>query len=440
MGGRFEGWERWSMVLGIVVVLVMGACGPTQPAVQSSTVGLPPATLIPGPTVGQPTLSDSTECTMQAVSFTDPNKRNAFVIDCRRRFRLVRALKAPIHGLAELNLLIPEFHDEQPFANSATEYGPVVMGFASPFLGGFVADSQWGEHGARGVLSALVMVDPLDTRPLGPSYQRLGLHSGVNCLWVSSPATAGAAWRAYVTWPVADGACEPSTNRQDLAVVRTVATKGDRVPAVTRFTWDSNGRPLIGVRCLSGWCDVGPLGDGEVPGFTPRNRISGVSVVDRAQLIALLGGTTALDVPGWYDEQPLSGFDAGGKAIPGTLWATVLPTRLGYRPMSAIVDKEPEAVVYVHGSSVGTPYGPAGNWDLKPGINIIAWKSAPFGGALTVTSTSVPGGAVVEWKNTYRHFHHDAAVVSTARFRWASSDDGIWVACGQACCRVDGKG
>lgn len=428
MGESYAGSRRWKAAVGVVAVLAIGACPLTW------TTGQPPV-------VNLQFAQDSTECGKQAASFTISAKRSAFIVDCLRRFQMVHALRVPIHRLAELNLLIPEFHDEQPFANSATEYGPVAMGFASPFLGGFVADSQWGEHGARGVLSALVMVDPLDTRPLGASYQRLGLHTGVNCLWVTSPATSVDSWKAYMTWPTFDGACEPSVNRQNLGVVRMRAGIGDLVPAVTRFTWDENGRPLIGVRCLNGWCDVGPGDAAGIPTFTPTSHIAGVSVAERAQLVGLLGGTTALEVPGWYDEQPLSGFDATGRAVPGTLWATVLPVHRTYMPLSLIVnDDQPEAILFVHGNAVGAPYGTGGNWDVKPGINIIAWHQANAGSPLTVTSRSPAAGATVTWANAHRHLHLDAPVIPTARFRWSSADDGIWVACGQACCRVDGKG
>jgi hypothetical protein len=373
--------------------------------------------------------------------------RSAALKDCLRRLRAVRALGAEAQRLTQLHLLIPEFHDEQRFAVAGGEYGPMVMGFASPHLPGFVAAGQWAEHGSRGVLSAVLYLDPGDTAPTGPAYGRLGLRSGMNCLFLVRGSGATGAWSAYITWSPPDEPCASVPARQSLAVVRSQplgpdAPIGD-YPPVVRFTWDRDGLPLIGIRCLNAWCDIGPHDDAGNPAFQPvsamATALAGNSAL-RAELTTILGDLKGVLVPGWHDEQRLSELRISGTdrtLVPGGTVATVIPVRRSYTAMGTLTSptSRPDALIYVHRLPAGSRYAQPG-WNLTPGLNRIYFRQTT---PSTFYSTRTSDGTGPRWTHFIRHAHEDAAVISTARFRWASLDEGIWVACGQACCRVDGE-
>lgn len=426
------GPARWRTFVGVGVTFAIVGCTTrslppalTQP-LQVSMLGASPMT------AGV----DTTECRQQSLSFSSTLKREGFYRDCRRRYRIIRAISPEVLRLASLQMAIPEYHDEQRFAASADQFGPLVMAFASPTLGGFTEPGQYQEHGARGVLAAVVYVDTVvPDAALPPSYSRLGLRPGMNCLWVSL-VDGRDGWDARMT-RVRDEkeGCDMSGEPVELAVVRTphTATNADLsdVPTSARFTHERDGRPLIGIKCLVGWCDVGPQAPNGSPQFVPASY---------AALVPELMAMRASAVSGWYDEQVLARHDAvTGGVLPGTLRASLLPTSVQYRhPLTfkrnaAKPGGEQVAVLWLHDDPAGTEYaGP--QWNLTRGRNDI-WL-VESGGTWSMAVYNASG--VHTFGSVLRHPHADAAVIPTARFRWASTDDAIWVGCGQACCRADG--
>ena len=95
--------------------------------------------------------------------------------------------------------------------------------------------------------------------------------------------------------------------------------------------------------------------------------------------------------------------------------------------------------------AVGTKYA---QWGLRRGENAIfmrlsgsSWQMAridPFA-AHQVLRGLIPFTPPKQILKTHRMPHHDAGVPGTAPWRFASMDDGLWVPCGQACCRVDDR-
>jgi hypothetical protein len=375
---------------------------------------------------------DSAVCNGEAITFSTAAKRIGFVRDCMRRYRIIKAIAPEAARLASLHMEIPEYHDEQRLAATTDAFGPMVMIFAPPTLDGFDYPGQYQEHGARGILSAVVYVDTtVKTAVLPPAYSRLGLRPGMNCLWVSL-ADGANGWDARMTRVLKDEeTCDQSVDPIDLAVVRTLpqrARAGSIAPLVARFTLDRDRQHLIGVACIRGWCDIGPQRADGSADFAPR---------PLAPSITALGGLPAIGSAGWYDEQFLARHDPiTGDVRPGTILASLVPTVPRYTPPADY--NRPGgvrvAVLWIHDDPTGTEYAGA-SWNLAKGRNDVYLRTDGTGWWMDVEN---PSGRFV-LKSMRRHPHFDAAVVATARFRWASTDDGIWVGCGQACCRADGE-
>lgn len=458
-----HGSMSWAHVcraaVGGLIAMLLSGCQPGGSVVASSA-------LPPRDTLLISTTDSVAICTMQAGGFVTPGKKLGFMTDCYRRLRVAKALRAEGVRQSEMHWLIPEFHDEQSFKTSPTEFGPVAMVYASPALAGFEEEAQILEHEARammegttadpaiaGMLAAVVYVDAPPTAQLETPYLQLGLVPQLNCVWIVAtprqsgrPSSGVASWHAYVTHPKPDMPCDSREAAHPLAVVRTTqfptggALAGRRfesadVPAVGRFTFTRDGKPLLGVRCATGWCDLGPQRSNGQPDFAPAHfDLSGIPE---------LRDLVQANVAGWYDEQILSDYDPATKRPrPGSVRATLVPYSREYRPADVFdVVLSPRidvvAYLYLHDDPAGTVYARA-SWGLKRGLNVITLRSSDPDKWIA----SVRNGSLTpphDWANVDKHPHFDQVVISTARFRWASTDDGIWVACGMACCRMEGE-
>jgi hypothetical protein len=129
----------------------------------------------------------------------------------------------------------------------------------------------------------------------GPAYTELGIEPGLNCLWLQG---SGTAWQAAIIQPRGAGCTAdlPRPLPDQLLAVTRLTYRDTIYPSTGRWMWDGHNQ-YIGIRCGSGWCEMGK------PGFTPTARISHVE-----------------DIPGWYDEQLLSYVSANGQlALSGIL-------------------------------------------------------------------------------------------------------------------------
>jgi hypothetical protein len=350
--------------------------------------------------------------------------------DCLRRIRVLRRVSVDMQYAADMMASVPEYHDEQRLPDGNGGYGPPAFIFASPNIGGFVHEWQLDEHGARGALWAVAVVDAPAGTTLPDSYNELGLVAGGrSCIWL---ARENGALTARVSHQPDDTkACDPNAGFRRMHVSpdpNSVVTVAADQPPVARFTETRVGRPLFGMRCLLRWCDVGPTppsGSGPPPWA--------------AAPVQLVGGGAGPNSPihervkGWHDSQVLS-LNDGGTLKPNGPRATFVPARsIGDRSMAYYRGQTWHAVGTLHilGPTTGTQYE---TWGLRQGRNELSLRFENNVWQMQVSS----GNSSRVWNNVHRHEHYDAAVPGTARFRWISYDDGFWVPCGQGCCRADG--
>ena len=349
----------------------------------------------------------------------------------------MREVRARLQKQHFIKLEIPEYHDEQPFPiwtggipNPATlspagSFGPIVNIFASPFLDDFKLPWQFAEHGDTGVFVAAVFVDAPSGTMLSGSYAALSLHPGMNCLWLAlqMPGT----WTASISQATSIE-CDRKAPRFPLRVDPTAPSpRFDDHPPAASFGHTIQGEPLFGVKCLSGWCEIGPPAMGWSAGGST--------------------GTPSLPVrtrKGWYDEQWLSVAGASGTLVPA-LYAAVYPAiDIASRGVDGFSDWRFVASVMLGADPApGTKYA---TWGLRRGENAIfmrksggGWQTARIdpSTAHQVLSGVIPFTPPTQLLKTDRMPHHDAGVPGTARWRFASMDEGLWVPCGQACCRAE---
>jgi hypothetical protein len=360
-----------------------------------------------------------------------PKMQLIWSADSARRLSVLTSVQGELTRLGLVKWSIPEYHDEQRFpvwtgaaptrstiSPQGATFGPVVNIFASAFLDDFSESKPWQfyEHGARGVMVAAVYVDAPPNAPLPIAYAALRLAAGMNCLWLAHP-TAGE-WSASIS-RAQGGQCSRTLppNRYHPLSVRRLVTNGANGAAyasVARFGENNRGQPTMGTKCLDGWCEIGPVGTnwGMVPVTAPTSiPVRGIS--------------------GWYDEQWIAEPSATGTLKP-FMYASVFPA-LDIASHSAQDYATPQAVAVVV-----LPVDPPATsryyrWGLRAGENVVYLRERTPGRF----RLRIGSGPNAKWLNAERMTHMDAGVPGTARWRYVSSDDGIWVPCGQACCRVD---
>ncbi len=356
----------------------------------------------------------------------DTAKSNAaWRADSTRRDSVIAKTAAEMRRLAEMHMSIPEYHDEQRLRISATAFGPVVNVFASPFLGDFTSLWQIQEQGARGMLVAFVVVDT--TEGMGfpitfPSYNQLALRGGMNCLWLSHQAGA---WVGEISHAQPGKACSHADARRTLRVRRQQAfgliSHAD-YPPVARITETTDGRALLGVKCLNAWCDLGPN-----TAWTPKTP-------------STRGTSKQARVKGWHDEQWLAEPGAGGILRPSAFASVVPVPGIEEQPESWFNNTWRHVATIKFDRAVSGPL-PTGSkyfqWGLRDTLNRVELRKTPTG-AWQARVTPAAFGTAKIWPNVGRIPHQDARLPGTARWRWTTLDDGFWVACGMACCRADG--
>lgn len=330
---------------------------------------------------------------------------------------------------AQMLLDIPEYHDEQRLEDGAGGFGPLVKAFALPTLDGYTDVVQFGNHGTRGALVAVVAMDLVDAPdPLPKPYLDLGLVRGVTCVYLAYQQTWApgndplgdplpvSGWRAYMTEGTANGTkCEPAASPAWRRVHRTVTPRpfGD-YPPVARFTENNSGGPLLGVKCVDGWCDIGPRAQTAKP--------------------PMAGGTAREHtIKGWHDEQMLSMIDASSKFVPAVRAQITPEPNIHQIPIAAFNTWQQMAVITLK----DPPVGKYADWGLAVGDNMIRLRR-PASGIWEADLLPENSTQRLPLKFVARHEHVDAAVPGTARFRWTSGDEGVWVPCGQGCCKVEG--
>lgn len=339
---------------------------------------------------------------------------------------------------------IPEYHDEQHFQTSNTDFGPLVYLYASPFLGMYQNLGDIVEQGQFGSFAAQIEVEGTPGTALPPEYTNLNLQVGINCVWLANTGSINTGWVAYVTPASGLGECVRPLEGSAVPQLR-VSRTSDRAkfthadyPPVARFSEarfmapQTYGQPLIGVKCLDGWCEIGP------PTDSPRTVTLGPE----------FGRYGA--IKGWHDEQVLALEDAAGVLRP-SVRASLIPvptlaaTRLTTFP---VINPTPvnSALGWVVVATIILDTDPAPGskyerWGLLGGENYLYLRRiTPTAGKewqMSVINSRLPSRVI--WENVTREAHTDVPVPATARWRFASFDPtGVWVRCGEACCSGDG--
>jgi hypothetical protein len=359
-------------------------------------------------------------------------------VDLARRNVSLGLIRVPMESLAVVHFQIPEYHDEQRLSDRAGALGPVTRIYASPYLGDFKYLWQFEEHGSVGILVAMVSVEPLRSESVPRTYGLLHLVAdSLNCVWLSYGATPqGTKWQAYVSHVAWDKPCDRSGRMLGpLDVGRDYGGPDSAYPPVARFGAARDSQPLLGLRCLAAWCEIGPRGFQHVPlAFNPQKPLE--------------------TVKGWFDEQDLAD-EIGNRWVP-VVHASIVPV-----PNVDALPPQAFDTGQVHVATINLASAPpAGSkyarWGLVQGENLLYLSRVAIAGATTGTTPGA-GGAPTQaswrtflgqpgmqmanrtpWDSVIRMPHWDADVPGTARFRWTIEDDGVWVPCGQACCQAEG--
>ena len=345
-------------------------------------------------------------------------------VDGERRAQALHYAAPAITYLSSLPWEIPEYHDEQRLPDGNGGFGPMAYIYASPALGGFTSLGQFAAHGDRGVLVGIVsLVQTMPGEAIPATYTDLGLGWGLNCIYLSYRATGPqeTRWHGYVTnsGTAPNTPCSRTNNPKPLEAHATrQAPYGlkDNIP-VARFSDTMAGTPLLGVACVDAWCEIGP----NAKDARPTEELGGPK----------------LRIKGWHDEQLLAESDGSGGLKPSTR-ATIVPH-------DAIDELQlSDFAEWVEIADIRLKQDPPTTskyykWGLRKGKNVLELRMV--GTTFEAQVTSWAGGVRVTrpWEFIEpRHPHEDAAVPGTARFRWTIADEGIWVPCGQGCCKVEG--
>lgn len=342
---------------------------------------------------------------------------------------------------------VPEYHDCQALLTGASaDYGPLVAIYARYHLDSVYRSDRFKNSQEPTPVAEIYSYDG--------DYSQLGIKQGFNCLDLRR---VNGAWSARIR---AMGPTQPdctAVHPRDGATVLPVhenpmphATDAD-YPAVARWDWDAgdpanpaSAHQYIGIKCGTSWCDVGadhplptPKAAGR-PGFDPmpnrpqppqlkRDRVSGIK--------------------GWYDEQYLANIDGAGRPHRGPFLAQVYP-----HPQNDEVNTTAAfGAVWRPSAYVMLPAG--SHYDklhLGPGQNTIylcqgtgctgvppAVKCATSEDGLVWYARITPSQGPVAHTCVTRRAHDNVEMPATARWRWVSKDEKIWIRCASGCCTVE---
>lgn len=350
--------------------------------------------------------------------------------DSTRRVRPQRSVSDAMVPLARMHTMIPEYHDEQRLpVNAGADLGPQAAIYASPHLDDFKKPWEFEAHGPVGALVAFVFVTRASwTGSMPGAYTDLGLAWGLNCVYLGRAATPSG-WQGKVV-PAPGGTCRRNGPGTTLEVAaNSLGGPADEMyPPVARFSESTLGKPLLGVKCLNAWCEMG-----RGP-FTPLDPLGKtVGLTDPKAL-----------VKGWHDEQVLS--EARWLSPTSYIFVKTGP-RAALIPEPGIEDLN-EAAFQTNWQPVATillestpTTGKYARWHLKRGPNRLELRWILGSNGRPVWEARIwPSGAPnpERWFFNQRERHFDVGVPATVRFRWTIMDDGIWAPCGMSCCQVEG--
>ncbi len=354
-----------------------------------------------------------------------PSSNIASAVTLTARQLADSAIKGISWQFAQMPWAVNEAHDGQHLASGAT-YGPLVLAYSSPYLGGFMRDEDFADQEAAGMLVAIIYVET-SPGPLPSPYGELHLARGLNCVHAVFQAPN---WTGYITPTTPTGPnglseC-PRSYPQNTTTQLAVSPRPGfgpyptpaEVPPVTRLTEWQIDHYAIGFRCGARWCEMGS------PGFTYRAPAAEAGALTKERVIK-----------GWHDEQRLAVVGPGGTLVPSDLVAKATPVANLQGFSAADFDAE---------KRVGTLWfaGPVDPVKHKKyfGVGFRQGENKVFARRLSPTSWQTriefAGGGERTFV-TKREPHPDISVPGTMRWYWNDTDEGLWYRCGGACCEVE---
>lgn len=319
-----------------------------------------------------------------------------------------------------------EVHDCQRLVverDGAVRFGPLVgilpldpaMEFRdTDFVGGKAIATvyNWGDFGGN-----------------PEEYQPLAIGDGWNCLWLRRDRDS---WRAAMTLDEPAPCLErPSPDSADYTLDVQRALHRDAMPKTARWGWNErHSVQLIGVKCGSAWCWIGPESLG------------------MAESINLVGPPEST-IPGYFDEQHLPVPGRNG-ITPGPI-GVVTPTPAFHRlaqlqlqnPLLNIIGARmlfgiSVARIDIPGLLGPTPEPYASRWGSQQRPVTLGLRMQGFPPGLRSTFRDVGNNPVRTVVPTTLHNQAHASV-GAVRWRWhdTSRTVSIWSGCGvrgQDCC------
>ena len=330
------------------------------------------------------------------------------------------------------------YNDAQPFAapSGSTEAASLMAwALASPYLPGYDRVAKFNKKA--------VLVAVLDVRN-APSGNALGVVNGAYCVFLQHAAAGSedgpTSWTAWITGLKNSNPLEGCADLSSTTPVPVFAvggfSGGDVPPAVRLVSTNGSSGLALGIKCAKLWCEIGvtaasykkALSDGAYPGAGKKARIKG-----------------------WHDEQELWMWGTGGKLVPSTIYASVIPDEQiedhdeAYYSRGSANDFYPAVTVFIPpGTSLGksgygddpNPYSPNNKkgWGFSPGANVIGLH---FDGKLWTAALLKPGQAPVPLKVSSYMDHPSIPLPGTTRWYWTTKDEIIWMPCAEGCCTVE---
>jgi len=329
--------------------------------------------------------------------------------------------------------LRPEYTDDQALMGENKQtYGPPAFIAPAENLDSFTGDNSFQ---AAPVLVAYVHV-LLDAAPLPSTYTDLKLNYGDNCVYLGH---LNGSFKSFVV-PAQNATCAPTLPNPlptplNVQAIASAAFPGHgNIPPVARFhegqKGQSAGVPFLGMKCGDKWCLVLADGQGQpVSEWKPPH--DGVHNNRRSWAVY-----------GWNDSQHLAIRKQGGGLDRSSMRVSVVavPNLGNITEAQYTQDFQHVATVYWSGSP-SDKY--RDNWHYKKGHNEVYLKR--------VTDQ--------DWRGEIRHVRqmpwgdwvtsitpvpvvrrdHGVPLPGTARFLWTATDEDLWIACEEGCCRVAGQ-
>lgn len=319
-------------------------------------------------------------------------------------------------GTRSSNVAVAGFHDCQPLTRvagrdadaSGWSYGPVTKLWAVRDLGAYEED-DFVSAPAPGLPVAVIT-----TEPSREGYPELGIRREEHCLYLDRREGA---WNAAVAGCATAGVT-PDGPLERLSVVqaRSVGNSPEDYPPVVRWGWDHRRNlPYMGVRCGSGWCDIGPAG------FRPSRR----ACAGRAK--------------GFCDEQILA-VERNGTLVPAPGMRAVLQPVPGLEELSVGDFDDWIEVATVRITGIGHP-DYVEKFNYHPGRNRMLFRHTGEDPATGWQAMIISPNAQ---DTAYRHVvldrhDEDVPMPGAARWAWSETDESSWVPCPSGCCYVSDR-